>query len=51
VQRVQQGDADRCITLVAVRGSTKRSGKAGANSFTFTGKIAGHTLTPGQFMS
>ena len=38
-----------CTTLTAVRGSIDQTGKAGANSFTFTGRIAGHRLQPGTY--
>lgn len=39
----------RCSRLVAVPGSITLVGKAGANAFTFTGKIGGHKLGPGSY--
>jgi hypothetical protein len=41
--------ARRCTRLVALRGSFTRAGSAGANSFRFTGRLAGHKLKPGKY--
>jgi hypothetical protein len=41
--------AARCTRFVAVRGSFKRAGTAGANSFLFTGRMAGRNLKPGKY--
>jgi hypothetical protein len=38
-----------CIRLVKLRGSIVQAGKAGANSFTFDGKVGGHQITPGAY--
>jgi hypothetical protein len=39
----------KCTRLVSVRGKIVKSGKAGANQFSFNGKIGGHTLGPGTY--
>jgi hypothetical protein len=39
----------RCTRLVAVPGSITLAGKAGANAFTFTGRIGGRKLGPGGY--
>ena len=44
VQRI--GARNRIRTL---RGTFTRAGKAGANRFTFHGRLAGHTLAPGRY--
>jgi hypothetical protein len=41
--------ARRCVRLVGVRGATSKSGKAGANTFTFDGKSGGRSLPPGTY--
>jgi hypothetical protein len=41
--------ARKCVRLVAIPGSFTRAGKAGANSFRFTGRLAGRKLTPGMY--
>jgi hypothetical protein len=38
-----------CARLVKVRGSFTRLGGAGANSFRFTGRLAGRTLRPAKY--
>jgi hypothetical protein len=38
-----------CTRFVAVPGAFTRSRPAGADSFTFTGRIAGRALTPGRY--
>ena len=38
-----------CTRLIGVHGQLVETGKAGANSFSFNGKIGGHTLTPGTY--
>jgi hypothetical protein len=38
-----------CTRLVAVHGKIAQTGKAGANSFVFNGKIGGHKLAPGTY--
>jgi PKD repeat protein len=38
----------RCTRLVALRGFARR-GVGGANSFRFSGRIAGHALPPGRY--
>jgi hypothetical protein len=39
----------RCVEERSVRGSLTTSAKAGADSFTFTGKVGGHKLAPGTY--
>ena len=39
----------RCIRLVAIPGAVTTDGNQGANTFTFKGRIGGHTLTPGSY--
>jgi hypothetical protein len=39
----------RCTHMIAVPGTLTRTSPAGANSFTFTGRIGGHTLGPGSY--
>ncbi len=39
----------RCARWVAVRGRIMRAGKAGANAFTFTGRVGGHKLGPDRY--
>jgi hypothetical protein len=39
----------RCVRKQSVHGSIVKTGKLGANSFTFTGKIGGHKLAPGTY--
>ena len=39
----------RCTRFVAVRGSFTHAGKAGANSFRFTGRVGGRKLAPGSY--
>ena len=39
-----------CRRLVSLPGSIARTGMAGANSFTFNGRIAGHQLAPGSYL-
>jgi virginiamycin B lyase len=41
--------AKRCKLFVKVRGSFTHAGKAGANSFRFTGRIAKKKLRPGRY--
>jgi hypothetical protein len=41
--------ARKCTRLVTLTGSFTRGGKAGANSFRFTGRLAGHRLKPGKY--
>jgi hypothetical protein len=41
--------ARRCTRLVTLPGSFSRTGHAGANSFRFTGRLAGRTLAPGSY--
>jgi hypothetical protein len=41
--------ARRCTRLVALPGSFRRASGAGANSFRFTGRLAGHKLKPGKY--
>ncbi len=41
--------ARTCTRLVALPGSFARAGGAGANSFRFTGRLAGHRLKPGRY--
>jgi hypothetical protein len=38
-----------CTRYVAVSGSFTRTRPAGADRFTFTGRLAGHPLTPGRY--
>jgi hypothetical protein len=38
-----------CTRLVPVAGSFTRSGAAGANTFHFTGRLAGKKLEPGSY--
>jgi hypothetical protein len=42
-------NARRCTRLVALPGSFRRAGGTGANSFRFTGRLAGHKLKPGAY--
>jgi hypothetical protein len=39
----------RCHRLIGLHGSITLTGKAGNNSFTFNGKLAGHKLAPGSY--
>jgi hypothetical protein len=39
----------RCARYVKVRGSFKHLGKAGANAFTFRGRVGGRKLKPGRY--
>jgi hypothetical protein len=39
----------QCTRLISVNGSIVRASHAGANSFTFTGKLGGHQLGPGTY--
>lgn len=39
----------RCTLTTPVNGTITVQGKAGANTFTFTGTIGGHTLAPGSY--
>lgn len=39
----------RCTRTKSVRGSFARAGVAGANSFTFTGRVGGKALRPGSY--
>jgi hypothetical protein len=39
----------RCTRYVSVRGSFVHRGKAGRNSFKFTGRLAGRKLSPGRY--
>lgn len=41
--------APRCTRLVALRGRFTRAGESGANSFRFTGRLAGHRLPLGNY--
>jgi hypothetical protein len=41
--------AARCTRTVTLPGSFTRNGKAGSNSFHFTGRIGGRKLTPGSY--
>jgi virginiamycin B lyase len=41
--------AKRCKRYVAVRGSFTHAGKAGSNSFKFTGRVAKKKLRPGRY--
>jgi hypothetical protein len=38
-----------CTRFVTVRGSFTRARRAGADRFTFTGRMAGHALRPGRY--
>ena len=39
----------RCTRYVAVRGSFTHRGRAGSNSFKFTGRVGGRKLSPGSY--
>jgi hypothetical protein len=39
----------RCIRLVRVRGTLTNTGAQGSNSFTWGGRIGGHSLAPGTY--
>jgi hypothetical protein len=39
----------RCTRLVSLHGSITLTGHTGPNSFTFNGKLGGHTLGPGSY--
>jgi hypothetical protein len=39
----------KCSRLVVLPGRFTRAGSAGANSFRFTGRLAGHKLQPGKY--
>jgi hypothetical protein len=41
--------ARKCTRLVTLPGSFTRAGTVGANSFRFTGRLAGHKLKPGKY--
>ena len=38
-----------CRRLIRIRGTVTKNGTAGANSFTFHGRVEGHTLKPGTY--
>jgi hypothetical protein len=40
---------ERCTRVISVDGQLVKIGHAGANSFSFNGKIAGHKLAPGTY--
>jgi hypothetical protein len=42
-------NAPRCTRTVTLPGRFTVSGKTGASSFWFTGRLAGHTLAPGSY--
>jgi Bacterial Ig domain len=42
--------AKRCIRFVAVKGSFKRAGRPGVNSFRFTGRMRRRALAPGRYV-
>ena len=42
-------DKKKCSRLVGVNGQLVKTGHAGANRFTFDGKIGGHKLAPGTY--
>ncbi|HKP21834.1 MAG TPA: hypothetical protein VJT68_09970, partial [Thermoleophilaceae bacterium] len=46
-RRAPRGRA--CTRAVPVRGGFRHAGKAGANSFTFTGRVGGRALSPGRY--
>jgi hypothetical protein len=39
----------KCLRPVPMRGSFRHTGKAGANSFAFTGRLGGRALRPGRY--
>jgi hypothetical protein len=39
----------KCVRLVELHGKIVQRGYAGANGFTFNGKIGGHRLSPGTY--
>lgn len=39
----------KCTRLVSLRGKIGKRGKAGTNSFSFNGRLGGHTLGPGSY--
>jgi hypothetical protein len=39
----------KCLRLIGVHGQLVKTGHAGANSFTFDGKIGGHKLALGTY--
>src|SRR5205823_14036698 len=41
--------ARSCTRLVAVPGAFGLTGRAGVNSFRFTGRVGGRTLSPGKY--
>jgi hypothetical protein len=41
--------AKKCTRLVTLRGSFTLTGRTGANSFRFTGRLAGKKLSPGRY--
>ncbi len=51
VQRTRSNrGAPRCTRRVALRGGFTISGKAGANRFSFTGRLSGRRLKPGSYI-
>ncbi len=40
----------KCTLTTKISGSITATGSAGANAFTFNGKLAGHTLAPGSYV-
>ncbi len=48
-QTHKNAKAKKCTRVVTLRGSFARSGKAGTNSFRFTGRLGGKTLKPGTY--
>jgi hypothetical protein len=42
-------NAGKCSRLVAMRGGFKQTGRAGANSLGFTGRLRGGKLKPGRY--
>jgi hypothetical protein len=50
VKRTQKNKKHpRCTRVLSVAGAISRTGIAGANQFTWRGKIGGHTLGPGTY--
>jgi hypothetical protein len=45
----KNGKHKRCTRPISLGGNIVQSGKAGANHFTFNGKIGGHKLGPGNY--
>jgi hypothetical protein len=45
---IRNRKAPRCTRIVLLHGSFSLTGRAGTNTFRFTGRLAGHAIKPGH---